>query len=515
MPCSDMKEPHKVNSALGGGQSCEGSEPSTPHHPVLSREDTAMGRSPLMRKSTARVLLVGAFVFLVVVQVIYLVHIGNGLGRLCDPHSEADALRSGEAYWKDGLTSYHGLPRILYGSRFLTNGTVVDHLDTNGLVKPVFRMGFPDRLAECDTWVYTHYPPGPNLLCGVSARLFGFDPIWKLRLLPVSLSLTAVAVFFWMLARVFGTGRAGLIAMACAVLPMVSTHMPALHYEGYSFALLLLQFSLLLHLFWKSASLRLWHLPVFFLFGFLQGWLSFDQFFVVGLLPAPLWLLRRAEGARPSARWLVLTVGLLVAGFVLAHVLHFLQVGAELGGLQQAFEEFRRTAGERAGKTGGVVMPKLLLRILGPIDNHFGYFGSLALGGYYYLREILLLRGLQFGPFMLLAILAALPVTTFRTTQIAGVTSGRQLWASRWLRWPGPQSVLPALGAALLVSLLWMLVMPAHVVGNHHITVRHLFVFYFCLILVLAKSVSFRRESETKRPDAGADEANAACPNGI
>jgi hypothetical protein len=445
--------------------------------------------TPLLGKARARWLLLGAFLFLVVVQGAHLVWIGNQLGKLCDTHGDADALRSGEAYWKDGLTSYHGLPRILYGSRFPANGTVVGCLDTNGLVKPEYRIGLPDRLAERDTWVYTHYPPGPNLLCGVSARLFGFDPIWKLRLLPVSLSLTAMAVFFWMLARAFGTDRGALIAIACAVLPMVSTHMPALHYEGYSFALLLLQLSLLIHLLWKTGQRSLWPLPVLFLFGFFQGWLSFDQFFVVTLLPWPLWLLRRAGGARLPVRWLLLAVGFLTAGFAVAHLLHFLQVAAELGGLRPALEEFRRTAVERAGQTS-VVLPRTLQGLLGRNVSHLNYAGSLALGGYYYFREVAILRGLHFGPFMFLALVAAMPVAAFRATQVAVITLGKQRRLGCSLSWPGPKGILPVLGAALLVSLAWWLVMPAHVVGNYHVTVRHLFVLYFFLVVTVVESIT-------------------------
>jgi hypothetical protein len=168
-----------------------------------------------------------------------------------------------------------------------------------------------------------------------------------------------------------------------------------------------------------------------------------------------------------------------LAGFVFAHALHFLQVAAELGGLHAALDEFRRTAGERAGKTGAVVIPKLLVRYLHLENNQFGYFGSLGLGGYYYLREILLLGGAQFGPFMVLALVAVSPIVFFR--------------ANRWLHWPGPESVLPAVVSALLVSLFWWLVMPAHVVGNRHITVRHLFVLYFVLVLIIARSLAFRR----------------------
>lgn len=458
--------------------------------------DASLSCAPLFKERTARGLLAGVFVLLVLIQLLYLRWIGNGPGKYSDGFSEAHVVRAAEAYLRDGLWSHHSLPRSLYKYRdhFPGGGMEIDHVRADGTVTPEYRQGFPASMTDPDEWVYTHYPQGPELLCALLAKVIGLDRMWALRLLPLCLGLLAAAVFFKTLGRVFGADRAVLIAAVCVLLPMFNTYMPGLHYEGYSFALLLLQLSLLLRALWEAAGPRTWHWPVLFLFGFLQGWLSFDQFFVVCLLPWPLWLLRRAAGARPSGRWLVLTVGWLLAGFVLAHALHFLQVAAELGGLPAALDEFRRTAGERAGKTGAVVMPKLLVNYLHLEKNQFGFFGSLGLGGYYYLREILLLRGPQFGPFMFLALVAMAPIVLFR--------------ANRWLHWPGPKSVLPALVAALLVSLLWWFVMPAHVVGNRHITVRHLFVLYFVLVLIIAKSLAFRRA----RPPEDAAVPAAAPP---
>lgn len=439
---------------------------------------------------SARRLLTGVFVLLVVFQLLYLVWMGNNPGKYCDGFSEVHALRAAKAYVTDGFSAHHGLPRCLYQQQehFPGQGMEIDHVGADGTVTPEFRQGFPSSMAYPDNWVYTHYPPGPDLLCGLMVQLCGMNHIWLLRLLPLGFGLLAAWVFFQSLARAFGPRQAVFIAAACVVLPMFNAYMPGLHYQGYSFALLLLELSLVVRGLWVTGGFQSWYWFAFFMFGFLQGWLSFDQCFVVCLAPVPFWLLRRAEGAEPRASWLVLSVGLLGMGFVLAHALHFLQVAAELGGLHQAYEEFRRTAGERAGRTGAVEMPPFLLRVLGPMDNHFGYFGSLALGGYYYLRGISTWRSLQLGPFMLLALIAALPVVAGRASRAEGVTCGQSGWARRWLRWPGRKSVVTALAAALIVSLLWWFFMPAHVVGNRHITVRHLFVLYFCLLLVLARS---------------------------
>ncbi len=449
-----------------------------------------------MEETTGRRLLMAIFFFLVLLQLAYLAWIGNGLGKLSDGFAEANALRAAEAFLRDGLTSHHGLPRQLYGNRFPDQGMVSDHINTNGLVQLCFRQGFPPDQANPDHWVYTHYPPGPDYLLTIMGRFVGLGRLWLLRLFPLSLGLLAVAVFFKTLARSFGVDRAVLIAAACVVLPMFNTYLPGLHYQGYSSALLLFQMCCLMQMLWQAKGTRPWHWPVFFVFGFFQGWLSFDQFFVVGLIPLPFWLMRRAEGARPSCHWLFWACALPFGGFALAHLMHFLQVAAELGGLRPAMDEFRRTAVERASQTtlNPLITPQTFEAILGGNGSRLGYFGSLALSIYFYLREVVMLRGVQFGPFMLMACVAALPALFFRTISVVVTTRGAQRRFRCALSWPGLKGMLLVLGAALLVSLIWLLVMPAHVAGNRHITVRHLFVFYLFLVMTVARSISVSEE---------------------
>src|SRR5260370_10387209 len=174
------------------------------------------------------------------------------------------------------------------------------------------------------------------------AKSFGLGQIRLYRLLPLTLCLLATAIFFKACAWAFGVDRAALIAGACAVLPMFHACMPVLHYEGYSFALLLLQFSLLIGPLWNGKQ-RLWHWPALFVFGVAQGWLSFDQFFIVTLISWPLWLLRRAEGARPSIRWLFLTAGLPRAGVRPGHFLHMSPLAPHLRVSHAPHVELRRS----------------------------------------------------------------------------------------------------------------------------------------------------------------------------
>src|SRR5438874_9769733 len=119
---------------------------------------------PIFAPRSARVLIAATFVTLALVQAFYLVSIDNGLGALCDGFSEANALRAGEAFARDGLTSFHGLPRQLFGRRFPHDGMVIACLQDSHTVKPEYRVGFPAYLTDRDNWVYSHYPPGPDYL---------------------------------------------------------------------------------------------------------------------------------------------------------------------------------------------------------------------------------------------------------------------------------------------------------------------------------------------------------------
>ena len=406
------------------------------------------------------------------IQVLSLIWIGNGLGKLSDSHSEADAVRSAEAYLQDGLTSHHGLPRILHGQRFPDVGTVKDHVDKDGMVPPEFRRGFPPELAARDAWVYTHYPPGPNLLCGVFAHVFGLERVWLWRLLPVSIGLGATAFFMWTLMNLFGAWRGAFIAAACAMVPRVITQMPGLHCHGYTFAVLLVQISLTLRLFWGGNGLRPWQWASLLGLGFLQGWLTFDQFFVLSFVAVPLWLMRRTEGVTPPIRSVCLAVGLPLLGFGAGHALHFFQVAVELGGMAPALAEFRNTATERAGTDGQ--------------HSFLSYLGQAA---WLYLRELLKPNSLQFGPFLMLAFVAALPVLMFRSTRFTLHFWGKPAPVSFLLAWPGSTGIGTAVVAALAVSMAWMFVMPQHTVGNSHITIGNFFAFHFFLILTFAKSL--------------------------
>jgi hypothetical protein len=447
-----------------------------PSVPKEKYETEAPSGAPLMQPSTARRIFIFTLGFMVLTQALLLLKIGNGLSPF-DTFDEADAVRSGEAYAKEGFTSHHGMPRILYGSRFPKDGAVWDHVDTDGFVKPIYRQSFPEGMSNPNEWVYTHYPPGPDLWSGVLARCFGLDQLWRWRLAPISFAFIAVIIFYRTLSRSFGVDRGALITAACAILPLANTYMPGLHFEGYSYTFLLLQLSAMIKILWGKS--RFWHWLILFLLGFVQGWFSFDLFFVVCFSFAPLWLMRRAEGNSSSLRLICFGVGLPLAGFGFAHFLHLLQVAAELGGIRQAITELTHTAVDRVGITVGV--------------DQFSYLKSFKQMSYLYIREFLRLYNQFFGPFMVLAIAAGLLVAGFCRTRLALLPFRKQIQWVIFFSWPGPKKLWLTFMSAFFVCALWPIVMPGANVGNFHIYPRDFFFFYFVLVLAVVKSISFSR----------------------
>jgi hypothetical protein len=385
--------------------------------------------------------------------------LGDALSSRADPYSEADAVRSGEGYAARGFTQHHGLPDVLYGGRF-----------------PEAGMRTEPALAGRTSFVYTHYPPGPNWITGVMTRLLGEGQLRRYRLAPLLLGGLALAFFAWSLAVRLGPGR-GLLLSVLSILPRMTTHMMhGLHYQGYAQSLLLVQLGLLSMLLSRPSGLGAGGAIALGTLGFAQGWLSFDHVFLVTFAAVPIWL---ATGSRPGAgpgsrrRELWLAVLLPGAGFTLAHALHFLQVVLELGSVSAALADFRDVARWRAVGAGAPL----------------GAWGPLVIVREYLVQHVV--RGSYFGEWAYVWLAAAALLVSVHG--IAGKASRRQ---GRW-RVPGfgwqpatgrPRRAL-ALLSALLISSAWIMLMRNHAHHHPHFLPRHFFLLYFTGMLLLVEGL--------------------------
>lgn len=430
---------------------------------------------PLLSGRTARVLFIVIWVFLVAYQGLYLLSLGNGLDYPSNPHAEADVLRASEGYLKQGMDAHHLLPRILYGHRFPHDGGVKLLLDSQDRVFEKNRLDFPPEMGDRNQWIYTHYPPGADLLIGGLAKVIGLDPIWRLRLFPVAFGLLSLAILFRTITRICGIERGALFAVAVATLPMISAWMPTISLEGCTMGLALIQASVVIRALWEKPKVGWAPLLGLFLIGFVQGALTYDYLFVVTFLALPWWLLRRAEGANVSARSLFWMVALPGAGFVLAHVVHVLIIADELHGLRPALAELQRIGAERGG-----------------LESKFGWFKYAAKAIYYYIRSLFKPTLTGYAPWFMLALVVSGLVALFADVELKlRSRRGRGDWRLA-LRWPGAGSVLPALAAMVGVCGLWLFIMPQHTAGNFFLTVMHFVCCYVFMAFIIVRSLCVR-----------------------
>ena len=143
---------------------------------------------------------------------------------------------------------------------------------------------------------------------------------------------------------------------AIAIVPMTSNMMHGLHCQSYAFSLLLIQSGLLLSIFRKKIKLKALHLSILFIIGFLQGWLSFDYFFIVSLSALPFALLYSPLDKREDKKQLLFAVLASAIGFGFAHFLHFIQVAIYYqGSLTAAYNDIFRVGRLRFDESGGSV----------------------------------------------------------------------------------------------------------------------------------------------------------------
>ena len=384
-----------------------------------------------------------------------------------DQYSEANVLREVRHFLEDGVTRHYGLGTVYYPGMYPEDGFAAE--------KDVGMYGVSSE------GVYTHYPPGPEYLAYAAARVFGLSPVSHLRLFPITIGWLAMTCLGLAVRRRFGTAAGWMVMGACAVTPTVWDGFVGLSAHSYAGALLMIELALAI-----GRRSGLW---AFALLGFLQGWLTFDYFFLVALTPLAVELAMPRTDPDYRPRWrLALTRTLLASGgFALAHWLHFVEVWAYWGSFAAALNDFRSSAAHRAG-IALFNEPELYSMVM--LFNFFSYFLgmhpvslSLAVPDLHLQADWGTFRflGLSLGPWWFLV--------------TAGLLMGHLITQNRQLTtmlrgW----SVVCGAGAG--ASSVWFVVMVNHGYVHRHFLYRHQFILLFLMILFL--SVSAERWVRTR-----------------
>jgi hypothetical protein len=366
-----------------------------------------------------------------------------------DRFSEANGLRAVDGFRAQGLWHDDGLPNMLFGPRYPNDGFVIS-------------VGEERLHTVTPSGVYTHYPPGPEYLLYLAEAMVGPEPVSRLRILPLALSGAAAVFYGLSLRRRFGVVAASLVMLASlAVVPFTDAN-SSIHEYGYALALLLVEIGVAL----GRSSLR-WP---FVLIGFAQGWLSFDQVFLVVLTPlaVELSLPLICPGYKARLRLAIERCVLAVAGFTLAsHLLHFAEVSAFYGSVGAAFADMQDSARWRAGfdkaNGSGVSMLSTLLHYIvsrRPFAFHANHHSFRFLG---FTLGVL-------WPLVAIVIYGAEIMRGRRGLQALGLLR-------RWF-------LIGLIG--LVASCVWYVAMPAHAHVHEHLLYRHLILCFELWAIFLA-----------------------------
>ncbi len=378
-------------------------------------------------------------------QQIYTIQsIGYGLSPIADSYSESNALRAGLSYSERGFSYGSGLPFIFYKGAFPGKGVLegISPEESRGSLKLI-------------DMPYTHYPPGPDLLVGVSTSIFGPENIPAMRLIPLMIGIIAL-IFLW---RTLAQWKSEFFAFV-SIFIMFSfwgfhNFFHGLHYQSLALSLLLLSTSVLLRelSFYKKLALL-------FLLSFLQGWLSFDYCFLVTALPFAIELIRRMV-TRLSLKTLFLELNFWILsffsglGFTIAHGLHFLQNVHHFGGFSLALADFRQAAGERAS----IEISRWTVV--------WKYWSDYTLDS-----------------------------AGFKATALAALLI--YFIAGKYFRVAKNEIVsdLTGLTAVLVYCSLWIAAMPQHGFHHTHFLPKHFAIFYFAVAVLLARNFSERIQNQ-------------------
>lgn len=359
--------------------------------------------------------------------------LGNDLSPVADAYSESNAVRAGASYAERGFSQGAGLPFVDYSDRFIGKGALE---------------GTPPPRSERGLSPYTHYPPGPDLIAGLGTWALSPPPISLLRIFPILVGLFSLLAVRALIRRSFDDPTALFGVAVVTFLPGFQNMMHGIHYQGYAMSLLAVQFALGLA-FLRSTLRSPAALALHFLLGLTQGWLSFDYCFLVTFTPAAaaafvLLSDRPDQKSREVLRDSFAACFVSGLGFTVAHALHLLQVRLYFGNWPTVFADFKTAAAERSSvvvERGAVLWKYLSNRT----EGGEGFFASVVT----------------------FAVLLALYFLFFRRD------------------WRLARRTLILWGITLVISSLWILVMPNHGWNHQHFLPKHYMISYLFPLVFL------------------------------
>lgn len=365
-------------------------------------------------------ILVPVFLLLLGVQISLLKDISNKTSPLADGYSESNAIRAGASYNDLGFLKNAGLPDICYGTLFQEIGSKKGR----------------------ESCVYTHYPPLPDISVGIMSVICGNGNTDCFRALPVTFNILLYLVAFLLIFMIFEI-KVGTGVVIFLMIPKTFHFMVhGLHYQGYALSILLLQVTFSLYIL-KNDKVSSKSFIGIGLFSFIQGWLSFDYFFLSSFFALPLLLIFKEK-----KQILKITVISLVA-FGLAHFIHLIQVISFYGALEKALSDIFGAASKRQSGNGTYSVGAIKL-----ISDYLSFHT---------------VRSKMFG---------------FNLTHLFALIIIKQAFISYRLKRVELKPIYVML-CALITSSLWVLVMKQHASVHTGFIPRHYYLFYFYSVLML------------------------------
>ncbi len=423
----------------------------------------------MIKHSKKRHFIIGTVLFAVLINIIILGKIGNDLSSInYDSFAEAGAVRSALGFYHKGYLKDFGLTDQNYGGLYPDKGWLRD---------------FPDK----KEFIYTHYPPLAEWLDGLMTYAFGPGQVQLYRLLPISLCLIAMG---FLMAQVYdylqNEKRMMIFVALFFIFPINTLLMHHLHAHSYPLAglwgMLAIAMNYYNHRSQETTTSISWkHTFGIGFLAFLEGWLTFDYFFIIAATPFLVSLLYPSNTQRKQTLLFSLAS---LGGFGGAHFLHIIQVALYYGSIAEALHDLLSSGMGRMGGNNTLYTDcnNICADILnlGPVSS----------------RAAIVMVYMFFNPYA--------PV--YWLLPFGFIWVGYTLFMSRGTIIPD-KGLRLSLGQyqpmalriciiSLLVSIAWMTVMAQHGMVHVHLLSRHFFITWFIMTMFTLKYAS--KEAYTK-----------------